>query len=183
MAIIARGTDDVFLDRAKAKLLAFASREKAISADADFDIELDKPTPWESDRSLVNLYIESDNNSDKAKSCDVDRSGTFTVVAECWAQKGSRLRYLKTQALTALFSLADNRDFGFDPNTIKVYWPDWTRIEFSPDTPRELLKSSFAGKWSFKVEYAFTPEELDHGILTNVHVDAGLWTGDYSISH
>jgi hypothetical protein len=92
-------------------------------------------------------------------------------------KKSSRLRYLKQQVITGIFSLADAPYFGFSEGNIEIHWPSWTRVQIEDN---DSERSIYAGKWSFDVVGTFAPEELAEVFLAAAHVDSTLWSADYS---
>jgi hypothetical protein len=186
MPVILRGADDLLLDGMMAKLEAFRVRETAISAAVDFELDRDRVAPWKDlTKPLVNLEIETDEPDDKALGF------AATIKAYCFAPEArdknseevgpSRMYYLKEQVRIALIALSDF-DLGQTLGTVHIENPSWARIHFQD---REMEETIFAGAWTFRVAYAWDPEDSITGTLTDIQVSAGptaltaLWAAAY----
>jgi hypothetical protein len=83
-----------------------------------------------------------------------------------------RLLYLKEQVRFTLMSLKEV-DFGFPVGTIpRKNPPRWET--FTPEISISE-KSIVAGRWTFDVEYVYSPEDLELANLKELNVSTDLW--------
>jgi hypothetical protein len=189
MPVIARGFDDILLDRIVDALDDFRNEQVAMDASVGFDVERDRSLPM----GLLHLpLVNTWADSIQPESGSTRKYGPMTVRINvdcytCGVMAGdtdtdevdkaiSRLYYLKAQVLHALYDLV-NVDFGFPVGTIaKKTWPTWAPMK-GPDNMPETL--AVAGRWSFDVTFAYMAEDIPGIALDEIAVNAGLWSGLY----
>jgi hypothetical protein len=178
-ATVPLGFDDVLLANLKTKLKAFRAAQVALDSHVNFDIDIDRGDPWNTERPLVNL-VATDDPADTSKSSLGIRSGFLTVKAQCFApKKSARLRYLKAQVLEGLFDLSTMPLFGFSEKEISYKNPSWTRVAFEDP---ELAASLFAGEWSFTVGYSWRPSASAGVPVSEIYAKTVLWDGIYDFA-
>lgn len=191
MALVARSTDDILIDRMKAALQVFEAEQVALDPLVFFTVRRDllRPTVMR-DMPLVNIWCESLDSVREGSSSRLTGQESARINVDCYA-KGfdadeencsdivaiTRLNYLKQQVKEGLYRLI-NSDFGFPVGTIgKKKWPSWKLFQNDLKLPETEV---VAGRWTIEVEYSWTPEDIEGSVLDRIEIDAGIWAGSYT---
>lgn len=181
MPVIARGQDDLLLDRIVAALNAFSTAQAAMDSSVAFTAERERKRPARpSECPLVNVWIESDTpDRDPAKgregqsrirvNMDLLVRGDETPGASAGDPKHSdqvaarRLGYLKEQSRCAVFSLAVRNTIfppadGVNPGFAHVSWPTYTA---NPEPSGQAMEQLMDGRWTFEVDVVFEVTDSD----------------------
>ena len=193
MAIIPKSFDDTLLDSIVTALKAFETTQRVQDSKVFFRVEREmlRP-PTMRDMPLVNIWAERITPNTRKTSGKLYGHDTISINADCYA-KGldlggdsdtiddsiaiKRLCYLKEQVRYGLYQLI-NSDFGYQAGTIAVKsWPTWQLFQNELKLPETEL---VAGRWSFDVEYAWSPEDIGVVDLDQITVDAEIWGANYN---
>jgi len=174
--IIPRSTDDTLLDNIVIVLAAFSAEQAAIDPTVAFNVTRDQVRPAsQAQLPLVNVWLDSLTPEKGAKTWEQE---TATVNVDCIVrgeegeapsdqEAGLKLAYLKEQVKSALWALAQI-DFGLAANTIaRKGWPRWQFFKTENNMPEEQV---VGGRWSFDVEYGWTPSEIARQALTELRI-------------
>jgi hypothetical protein len=176
MPTIPRSTDDLLLDNIVVVLEAFSAAQVLIDPTVAFHVSRDRTRPVsQAQLPLVNVWLDSLTPEKGAKTWEQE---TATVNVDCTVrgeegeepsdqEAGLRLAYLKEQVKSALWALAQI-DFGLAANTIaRKGWPRWQLFKTENNMPEEQV---VGGRWSFDVEYGWTPSEIARQALTELRI-------------
>lgn len=189
MAIqIPRSVSEQLEDNIVAILKAKAIEQTLLDPENEFFVDRDRLLsldPAVDSFPLVVVWLQSLQSENSRSSGKTYQQETATFAIDCYTIgdqdniEGSadingtkRFLYLIEQVKYTLLALI-NIDLGLPAGTLaSKSWPDFQM--YQPDVSH-AENTLISGRWTFKVEYSFIPEELELLDLTLINVHTDMW--------